>query len=178
MKDSKVISKETLFKSKFFKVDQIVIDRDGKRFTKDFVERRDVVFILPLTEQNEIYLVSQYRDAMQKVLLETIAGQMDEDEDPLDAAKRELREEAGIHASQWKLLATWHLSANMVGRGYIFLATGLTQGESSPDDDEDLEVVKMPFREAVGKVLSGEIAVMSSAAGILLLDRMKKEGSI
>ncbi len=178
MYKSKLISKKPQFESKFFKVTQMVVERDGKQFTKDFVERRDVVFILPLTEQNEIYLVSQSRDAVQEVLLETVAGQMDEGEDPLVAAKRELQEEAGLQASQWKLLETWYLSANMIGRGYIFLATGLTQGEASPEDDEDLEIIKISLEEAVGKALSGEINVMSSVAGILLLDRLKKEGKV
>ncbi len=175
---SKIISKKLQFESKFFKVTQAVIERDGKQFTKDFIERRDAVFVLPLTDLDEIYLVSQHRDALQKASLEVIAGNMEVGEEPLEAAKRELQEEVGLRANEWKHLVTWHLSANMIGRCHLFLATNLIEGEISPDDDESLETIRMPFDEAVGKALNGEIDVMSSVAGLLLLNKLKKEGKV
>ena len=171
-------SSKTIFKSKFFSIDQVEVEHKGKQFTKDIIIRRDVVLILPLSERNELYMVSQYRDALQKTALEIVAGQMDEDEDPYEAAKRELQEETGLQSGNLKHLMTWQQSANMVGKNHLFLATDLTEGESAPDDDEDIETVKLPFEEVMRKVEEGEIDVVSNVASLLLLDKMKKEGKV
>jgi 8-oxo-dGTP pyrophosphatase MutT (NUDIX family) len=178
MSKSTIISKETKFASKFFKVVRVVLERDGKQFTKDIVERRDVVFILPFTDNGDIYMVSQYRDALQKISFEIVAGQMDAEEDPLVAAKRELQEETGLVAQNWQHVRTFHLSANMKGQAHVFVATQLQEGESAPDDDEDLETIKIPFEEVVKKVTEGEIDISTQTAAILLVDTLKREGKI
>lgn len=178
MTSSKIISKQDMFASKFFKVSRMELEKDGKTRTKDFIERTPFVLVVPLTAHDEIYMVSQYRDALRKVSLEIVAGQMDPDEDPLEAAKRELQEEAGLSAKTWKKVATLHVSANMIGQSHVFVATDLTEGETNFDEDEDIETVKMPFKEAINKVLSGEIDVASNIAALLLVDKMKGEGKI
>src|SRR5258705_11243391 len=123
MSDTKIHSKKTVFQSKYFQVNQVTIERNGRTFTKDIIERNDSVFILPLTENNEVYLVSQYRDAHNKVLLEIVAGTIDTGEtSPLAVAKRELEEEAGLTATSGKELATFENSANMKSKVYLFLA--------------------------------------------------------
>ena len=66
----------------------------------------------------------------------------------------------------------------MVGKNHLFLATDLTEGEAAPDHDEDIETVKIPFDEVMKKVESGEIDVVSNVAALLLLDKLKKEGSV
>jgi ADP-ribose pyrophosphatase len=171
-------NKKIVYQSKFFQVNQVEVEHRGKKFTKDIIERRDVVLILPLNEHNELYLVSQYRDALQKMSLEIVAGQMDEGEDSLKAAKRELEEETGLQAGSLKQLAVWQQSANMIGKNYLFLATDLEEGESSQDDDEDIETVKIPFDDVLKKIETGEIDVVSSVASLLLLDKLKKEGKV
>lgn len=178
MSNSKIISKETQFASKFFKVDRVTLERDGKQMTKDIIERRSIVLVIPLANDDEVYLVSQYRDALGKNSLEIVAGQMDEGEDPLEAAKRELQEEAGLSAKHWKKVASLHISANMIGKSHIFVATDLTEGETNFDEDEDIETVKMPFHEAIAKVVSGEIDVASNIAALLLVDKLKGEGKL
>jgi ADP-ribose pyrophosphatase len=169
---------KTVFQSKFFSIDQVEVEHKGKQFTKDIIVRRDVVLILPLNEHNELYLVSQYRDALKKVALEIVAGQMDEGEDPAEAAKRELHEETGLQAGNLKHLVTWQQSANMVGKNHLFLATDLTEGEAAPDDDEDIETVRIPLDEVMEKVQTGEIDIVSNVASLLLLDKLKKEGKV
>lgn len=178
MSDSKIISTKTVYQSKFFKVDQVEIERDGKRFTKDFIERVPVVFILPYTAQNEIYLELQYRDIFQKSLLEIIAGQIDPEEDPLEAAKRELQEETGLQAKNWKKVATWQVGANQKQTIHLFFATDLEEGEQQLDEDEEIETVKLSLDEALQKVENGEISIGSHAATILLFDKLKREGKL
>jgi len=168
-------SKKTVYQSKFFSINQVAVEHNGKKFTKDIIEKRDVVLILPLNHKDEISLVSQHRDAMDKTLLEVVAGQMDPGEDPMTAAKRELREETGLQADNWKHLATWYQSANMIGRYFVFAATSLHQGESAQDEDENITVVTLPFVQVLEKVLQGEIDVSSNVAALLLLDKLKRE---
>ena len=175
---AKILSQKTVFKSKFFRVDQITIERNGKTFTKDLIIRSQFVKILPLTAENEIYLIYQYRDALQKVVLEVVGGTIEKEMEPLETAKRELEEEAGLLAHMWKKIATVQLSANLVSIDHFFLAKDLEITKPHPDDDEDLKVIKMPFQEAVTKVITGEISIASNIAAILMLDKLLKQGKI
>jgi ADP-ribose pyrophosphatase len=178
MSDTKRLSQKIVFQSKFFRIQQINVSHNGKNFTKDVVERNPVVFILPLTENNEVYLVSQYRDSLQKTLVEVVAGTMDLEEDSLLAAKRELSEETGLTASRWDKLATWELSANMSAPIHVFLARDLVVGEAHNDEDEDITVLIVPLREAIHKIMTGEIGCASHVGALLLLEKKIQEGKI
>ncbi len=174
----KVLSQKIVFKSKFFRVEQKVIERNGKTFTKDFIERNPAIFILPVGSDGDIYLINQYRDTFRKTTLEVIAGMMEHDKDPLEAAKRELEEEIGLIAKSWKQLITWELSVNMNAKIHVFVATDLQEGKQHLDDDEVIERVKMSLEKALEKVETGEIVAASHAAILLLFDKLKKEGKI
>jgi ADP-ribose pyrophosphatase len=172
------LSSKTVYQAKYFRIVQKQIERNGKTFTKDFIERSSVVSILPITDQGEIYLEKQYRDAFGKEILEIVAGTMENDDNPLESAKRELQEETGLTAANWKQIASWELSVNMLAKQYIFVATGITEGPSHLDEDEQIDVIKMPFEEAVEKAVSGEIIATTHIAAILLYDKLKKDGKI
>ena len=179
LKPHKIISEEDVYISKFFKVKKRTIDIEGRQVEKDIVERRPFVLVVPLTENHEVYLVKQYRDALEKVSLEVVAGMLDSgSEDPLDAAKRELREEAGISATDWKKIAQINVSSNMVGTAHVFVAKGLSHGETDFDEDEDLVTVKMPLEEAVEKIATGEIDVGSNIAALLLVNKLYSENKL
>ena len=173
MSDTKIV-----FQSKFFRVLEIEAERKGKKFTKDLIEKNPSVYILPLDENNEIYMEWQYRDAFEKEILEIVAGTIEDDADPLETAKRELEEETGLTATDWQLISAAESGVNMRSKSYFFLATGLTQGEAQLDDDEVLRVIKMPFSEAVEKAMNGEIIAVPHIAAILKLDKMMKEGTL
>jgi ADP-ribose pyrophosphatase len=175
---SNILSTKTVFQSKFFQVNQVEIERDGKKFTKDIIAKTPVVEILPITENNEIYLESQYRDAFGETILEVIGGKIDPNEDLEKAAQRELEEETGLTATHWKQIATFELGANMQEKIYVFYATGLSLGKANLDEDEKIELIKMPLAQALEKIATGEIFVASDVAAILLLDKMMKEGKI
>jgi len=178
MSDTKFLSEKKVFQSKYFRVNQIVVERNGKQFTKDVIERNPVVYIVAINDQDEIYLISQQRDAIHEVTLEVVAGTIDGDDDPLETAKRELHEEAGLTASTWKKVGVLNLGANLLSKAHVFFATGLEEGTPHPDDDEDMSVVKMPLAEAIQKTLNGEMTVAASIAVLLLVDSLRKAGKL
>src|SRR6185437_7183126 len=110
------------------------------------------------TDKKEMYLISQYRYTLKSNSLEAVAGFIDEGETPLQAAKRELKEETGMTASSWEEIGKLEIAGSVVrGQTYLFLARDLEIGEAEPEEDEDITLLKMPIKEAVTKVFGGEI---------------------
>src|SRR5579872_1996464 len=136
-----ILSTKTVYTSKYFKVIQKVIKRNGNKFTKDFIERNDNVFIIPYTN-DEIYLESQFRDAYGEKLLEVVGGMIEENGNPLETAKRELLEEAGLTAKKWAKIAEWELTANIRAKMHIFAATDLEEKKQQLESDEDVQILK------------------------------------
>jgi 8-oxo-dGTP pyrophosphatase MutT (NUDIX family) len=119
-------------------------------------------------EEGDIYLVGQFRYTLNQYSWEIPEGGCPEDEDPLDAAKRELQEETGFTASNWELLGTSHLSNSVSDELALwYLATDLTPGERKPEGTEELEVRRLRVDEALRMVLSGDITDAISMMAIL-----------
>ncbi len=171
------LKKKTIHTAKLFSIEEVKIDlKNGRKVIHEVVERKPSVCVLPLTQDYELYLVSQYRYLLGKTTIEAMAGFVEKDEKPLQAAKRELKEETGIDALSWELVTTVESSASVVrATCSIYLATKLELGDANPDEDEDIEIIKIPLHEAVQKVISGEINTVSSMIGILMLDKLRKE---
>jgi ADP-ribose pyrophosphatase len=178
MRSTKIISSEEVFRSRNFRIEKRVIERKGKQITKDFIISSPTVFILPVTKNKEIYLENQSRDAYEKRMLEVVAGHAEPGEDFLDAAKRELREEAGITAENWYKMALLHPSANIKADIHIFACWDLKIGEAHLDEDEDIEIVKMPLSEALEKAYRGELEIGTHHAALYMLDRLIREKKI
>ncbi len=170
-------SQKTILKTDLFSVKEIkFLSAKGKKKIHHIAKRNPTVSVFPLTDTYDIYLVSQYRDTLGKIALEAVAGFMDKDETSLAAAKRELKEEAGISAAQWEELARIEMASSVFkGINHLFLAKGLEKTLQNLQDDEDIKVVRISLNDAVDKVMSGEINVSSSVIGILLLDKLRKE---
>jgi len=165
----KTITQETVFKGYIIKVRKdTVILPNGKTATREVVEHNGGVCVVPLTDKNEVIFVKQFRYPYGRVLLEIPAGKRDGDEDPLVCGKRELREETGAAASEYISLGELYPSAGYCNEIiYMYLARGLTFGESNPDDDEFLLVEKIPLDKAAEMVLKGEIKDSKTQAAIL-----------
>jgi ADP-ribose pyrophosphatase len=115
----------------------------------------------------DVVLVRQLREPAGKALLELPAGTLEEGEEPLASAQRELEEEVGLTGGRWRELgAFWTSPGFLRERMHLFLAEDLEQGEPNPDDDEDVEVVRFPVGEVAERL--DELEDMKTLAGLLL----------
>lgn len=176
----KVLSKEEKFHGALITVEhwQVAL-YGGQTALREIVLHNGAAAIVPVDAEGNVTLVTQYRVATGKILMEIPAGKKDDaGEDPLLCAKRELAEETGLRAGQWRFLTTLDTSPGfLTERIALYMATELTQGEASPDEDEFLSLVKMPLQEAVGKVMDGTITDAKTIAGLLMAWQICKSES-
>jgi 8-oxo-dGTP pyrophosphatase MutT (NUDIX family) len=124
--------------------------------------------VLPIDEDGYTWLVGQYRYPLDRYSWEIPEGGGDLDVDPLESAKRELKEETGLEAAGWQKLLELDLSNSVTDEhSFVYLATGLTSGEAAPEETEALALRRVPFAEAYRMVLAGEITDVISVAAIL-----------
>ena len=144
---------------------------DGTETTREIVDHPNVVVIVAVDDDQNVLLVRQYRKAVERELLELPAGLIEGDDGLLESAQRELREETGFAAGA--LTALWSFYA---GPGsyteclFAFLGTALTHDPLDPDDDERIELVRLPFREAVRMARSGELHDAKTIASLLMAE--------
>lgn len=145
-----------------------VIRPDGRDGIYGVVHFKNIAVGVLAVQGDSIFLVGQYRYPLNVYSWEVPEGGCPEGEDPLDAAKRELKEETGLSAANWEKLGEAHLS-NSVSDEYAiwYLATDLTQDEPSPEGSEKLAVRRLDFAEAVEWALSGKITDAISVMAIL-----------
>ncbi len=132
---------------------------NGNTSTREVVEHKGGVCIAALTDERELLFVRQYRHPYGAVLLELPAGKLDsKSENRLSAAVRELREETGATAENIRFLGELYPSPGYCDEILtLYLATGLSFGDADPDEDEFLQVERIPLDKAVDMVLGGEI---------------------
>ncbi len=156
----KTKKREYIFDGKIIKVrrDEVTLP-DGKDAFREVVEHRGGVCVLALTDDDRVLMVRQYRYPYGEVLPEIPAGKRDSlDEEPLECGKRELKEETGASAAKYTFLGEFYPSPGYTNEKiFIYLAEELSYGEDNPDDDEFLEVEKIPFDELLSMVLDGKI---------------------
>ncbi|WP_088892471.1 NUDIX domain-containing protein [Leptolyngbya ohadii] len=149
-------------------VEDQVIRPDGQRGTYSTVAMKPGITVLPLDEQDNVYLVRQFRYALGQESLEVITGALESDEPLMEAAQRELAEEAGIHAADWRDLGKFNLDTSIVHCPvHLFLAKSLTSIESHPEGTETIKTCKMPFAQAFTSVMEGAITHAPSCILIL-----------
>ena len=145
-----------------------VIKPDGEEGVYSTLRLKDGASVLALDEEGFVYLVKEFRYALGREDIAIVGGAINEGEDPIEAARRELREELGIEAKHWTELGRTHHSTSQVdSSSTMFLARGLTFTEKEEDSGEVLETVKIPFREAIEKSLNGEFTHATSCVLIL-----------
>ena len=141
---------------------------------REVVEHPGAVGIVALKENGDIVMVKQYRKAVEQVLLELPAGKLEQGENPLDCAARELTEETGYTAGDLRYLVSFYTSPGFSNEVmHMFLATDLKEGKNDPDDDEMVETVEISRDRAIDMILKGEIKDGKTIAGILLLGIVK-----
>ena len=150
---------------------------NGATATREYIKHIGAVCVVALTDEGEVLLERQYRYPFHKVIVEIPAGKLDRpDEDPREAAIRELREETGATAREMIDLGEFYGSPAILGeRLRIFLARGLSFGERKPDDDEFLDVFRLPLDTLVEQILAGEIPDGKTQAAVLRVAAMLKK---
>lgn len=130
--------------------------------------KNKAIGIIPLDDQLNTWLVGQYRYTLNEYSWEIPMGGAPLDENTVDGAKRELKEETGLVAREWTNILKIHTSNSVTDEyGYVFLARDLTQEEMDWDETEELQIRKLPLEEALEMVMENQITDSLSIAGIL-----------
>ncbi|RPI02754.1 MAG: NUDIX hydrolase [Ignavibacteriae bacterium] len=172
----KTIKSERLYHGRI--IDLIVEDVEdapGRVRKREIVSHPGGSVIVPLFDNGQVLLVRQYRYPLQKFILEVPAGKLEPNEDPLQAARRELQEETGFTADHYEKLTAMFTTPGFCSEVlHIYLATGLKQskeGQHLDEGEQSLTVEIFPLSTVVEMIERGEIADSKTIAGILLTER-------
>ena len=153
-----------------------VIRPDGEPGTYAVVKMKQGVSVLALDEEGHVYLAREFRYAVGRETMETVGGAMDEGERPIDAARRELKEELGIEAEDWTELGQVDPATSLLDSpSYLFLARTLRFTEPEQEGSETIKRVKVEFDKAINMALNGEITHGSSCVLILRAQHFLRE---
>ncbi len=147
--------------------DDVIRFPDGAEALYTVVENPDSAFVVPYFDNHDTLFVRQWRHAWDISSWEVPAGTFDVGEDPLECARRELAEETGLIATRYRSLGVVRGAAFLTGRAHLFLAEGLTEAARSPETyEQDMEVLRLPFAEALTAALEGEIVHSGSVTAL------------
>lgn len=165
----KKLSSEKIFDGRILHIRRDTMELpDGAQSTREVVDHPGGVCVLALDDEGRVLLVRQFRYPYEKVLTEIPAGKLEYGEDPEKAALRELREETGAVPGKFRSLGELYPSPGYCGEIIrLYLAQELTFGETALDEDEFLDVERMPFGELTELVLQGEIRDAKTIAAVL-----------
>lgn len=168
------VRSETVYSGKILQLQRdTVLLPNGKTASRELIRHVGAVCVVPLTEENEVIVERQYRYPVAEVLTEIPAGKLDsKQEDRLEAARRELREETGVTADEMIDLGTFFPAAAYSDeRITLYLARGLHFGARELDEDEFLDVERVPLKTLLDDVMAGKIPDVKTQMAILKIAR-------
>ncbi len=171
MQPEEQLSSREIYDGKIIKVrvDNILMTRSGRQSVREVVDHANAVVIVPIDSEGNVHLVRQYRYAAEQTLLEVPAGLIEEGEDPDDCAQRELAEEIGFISRNLRILGGfWSSPGFCTEFMYAYLAKDLVPRKLQPDDDEDIQVEKVPLARINQLIRLGEIQDAKSIAALLM----------
>ncbi|MDJ0364771.1 NUDIX hydrolase [Hymenobacter sp. H14-R3] len=169
------ISSEPKYQNPWIRVreDQVLNPQGGAGIYGVVSMKNKAIGIVPLDSEGNTWLVGQYRYTLNEYCWEIPMGGGPVGLDVLESAQRELREETGLLAARWTRIARLHTSNSVTDEeGFVFLAEGLTQGDTEPEETEDLRLWKLPLAQAIELVMSNRITDAISVAGLLKAEKV------
>jgi len=172
--EEKTLSSDVEFEGKIFTITHDIVElENGSTAVRDVLLHHGGVCVIPVTENNEIYMVKQYRYPFRRVTLEVPAGKLEKGEDHAECGRRELLEETGCVCSEYIYLGEMYPTpAYNTEVTYMYLAKGLEIRKQDLDEDEFLDVVTLPISKAVDMVMKDEIKDGKTQIAILKAARL------
>jgi len=165
----KIISSQKVFEGRVFNVTVDIVREGELTYQREVVHHHGSAVILPVFDDNTVALVRQYRHPAVRYLLEAPAGTLADGERPDAGAARELQEELGLTAGRMEKLSEFFVSPGFCEeKMWVFLATELTEGQQQLEEDEVLDVVRMPLADALEMITSGEIQDAKTIIALML----------
>lgn len=164
-----VLASETVYGGRVVDLLVDTVREAGRTYTREVVRHPGGAAIVPVFDDGTVALVSQYRHPAVRYVLELPAGRIESGERPEICAARELEEEIGVVASRIEQLSEFYTTPGFCAEKlWVFLATGLTETERSHEEDELIEVVRLPLARALEMIASREIEDAKTIIGLLL----------
>ncbi|WP_413560012.1 NUDIX domain-containing protein [Bdellovibrio sp. HCB209] len=172
--EEKTISSRQVFKGRFLKIEQDQVQApNGKIYHREYILHPGAAMMIPLLPNGNVVMVHQYRHAVKQVMLEFPAGKRDRGEDSLVTAKRELSEETGYIANDWKFLTAIHPVIGYSNEQIdLYLAKDLSKTQQQLDEGEFLEVIEIAPQELMSLIQQGKVTDVKTQIGAFWLDKI------
>lgn len=170
------ISSEVVYSGRLLHVrrDEVRLP-DGNTSVREYITHPGAVVIIPIADNGELILERQHRYPLHRDFIELPAGKIDAGEETLACAQRELLEETGYTARDWRYVTTVYPCIGYTDERLVYyLARGLEYSGHQPDEDEFLEIFQLPFTQALEMIKSGEICEVKTVVGLFWLEKILK----
>ncbi|HAF13283.1 MAG TPA: ADP-ribose pyrophosphatase [Blastocatellia bacterium] len=164
-----ILSSKEIYRGRVFDVTIDTIRQSDRTYERETVHHPGSAVIVPVFEDGTIALIRQYRHPAVRYLLEVPAGKLKRGEAPEEAAARELEEEVGFVAGRLEKLSEFFVSPGFCEeKMWVYLATKLTETQQQLEEDEVVEIVRVPFSQALSMITTGEIEDAKTIIGVML----------
>ena len=177
--EEKTISTEMIYKGAILNLRRDKVTVENGTSYREIIEHNGGAVLAAVTDEGKMVMVRQYRKPAERVMLEVPAGKIDPGETPFETACRELKEETGYTPGEVKYLTEFYPSVGYSEEVlYLYLCTGLTAGETCPDENEALDVLEMDVEELYEMVMRAEIRDAKTIIAIMMVRDLIREGSM
>ena len=177
--EEKTLETEMIYKGAIINLRRDKVTVENGTSYREIIEHNGGAVLAAVTDEGKMVMVRQYRKPAERVMLEVPAGKIDAGETPLETARRELKEETGYTPSKVEYLTDFYPSVGYSEEVlYLYLCTGLTAGETCPDENEALDILEIDIEELYRMVLNAEIRDAKTIIAIMMVRSLAAEGKL